>query len=183
METLDERDLMVRVGRRQDAAAFAELVRRWDQRILAFLTKATGDAEAAKDLRQEVFLRLYRYGASYDPAYAFSTWLYRITRNVLTTWRTKQGKSRAVDGAVEAERADGAPNPRDCAVGAERNHQLRAAIAKLSVEERELLLWRFEAGLSYRTIGEIQGAPETTVKSRVYALLGRLRESLDRSAL
>jgi DNA-directed RNA polymerase specialized sigma24 family protein len=53
----------------------------------------------------------------------------------------------------------------------------------LEVDERELLLLRFDRGLSFREIAEIQEAPETTVKSRFYAALNRLRRPIERLGL
>lgn len=178
MQALDDRDLMVRTRRSDGAEGFAELVNRWDRRVLSFLTKASGDPEAAKDLRQEVFLRVHRYRASYDPTYAFSVWLFRIVSNVLCTWQTKQRRRRLV-GVPTEEPADPSPSPSDCASRAEVADQVRAVIGKLSPGERELLLLRFDLELSYREIAEIQGAPETTVKSRVYTVLQHLRKSLN----
>ena len=178
---------MVRVGRRKNTNAFDELVGRWDRRVLAFLTKATGDPEAAKDLRQEVFVRVYRYAGTYDPGYAFTTWLFRIVSNVRRTWSAKRGRvqafERASDDAGLPDAADPAPGPSDCAAQSERADRLRAAIARLPDGDRELVLLRMDVELSYREIGEVLGAPETTVKSRFYAILARLRQSLDDAGL
>ena len=178
IQTLDDRELIVRAARDGDAEAFADLVQRWDRRLLAFLTKATGDPDAAKDLRQEVFLRLHRYRTSYDANYAFTTWLFRIVANVLATWHAKNLR-RSTSRAPLQDAADTSPSPSDCASHTETVDQVRAAIGKLSPAERQMLLLRFDLELSYREIAEILGAPETTVKSRLYALLQRLRQSLE----
>jgi RNA polymerase sigma-70 factor (ECF subfamily) len=178
----DDRALMVRFGREGDHAAFEELVRLWDHKLLGFLAKATGDFEAAEDLRQEVFVRVYRHGATYRPEYAFSTWLYRITGNVLKTWQARRGRRGMVERRgweVLRERADGAPGPGLQAQYAETVEGVRRAVAALSPEARELILLRLDLGLTYREIGEIQNAPEQTVKSRFYAALSRLRAALE----
>jgi RNA polymerase sigma-70 factor (ECF subfamily) len=168
---------MVSASRNGSIEALTELVRRWDDRIMAYLTKATGDPDAAKDLRQEVFLRVHRYGKTYDPKYAFSTWLFRIAGNALSTWRSKRGQAGSSNPAVD-DVPDPAPNPIDQASRAELDDQVQAAIVRLQPLERALLLQRFYLDMSYREIGEIQGVPETTVKSRTYAILQRLRQSL-----
>jgi RNA polymerase sigma factor (sigma-70 family) len=69
------------------------------------------------------------------------------------------------------------------AARAELDDQVQAAIVTLPPTERELLLQRFYLDMSYREIAEIQGVPETTVKSRTYAVLQRLRQSLGRAAI
>ena len=147
-----DRDLMVRVARRKDAKAFDELVRRWDRRVLAFLTKATGDPEAAKDLRQEVFVRIYRYADTYDPGYAFTTWLFRIVSNVRRTWSTKRARVRAFEQVSNdvgiPEATDPAPSPSDCAARTEFTDRLRVAIAMLPESDRELVLLRMDVELS-----------------------------------
>ena len=175
-----DRELMARFCSRADQAAFEQLVGRWDRRVLGFLAKACGDLDAAEDLRQEVFIRVYRYSRSYNPSYAFSTWLFRIATNALKTWRTRQGRRREV--SVEAigaegrwEPADPAPDPRERLASSESGDRVRATIAELPPQSRELLLLRFDVGLNYRQIGEVLEAPETTVKSRLYRLLAELR--------
>jgi RNA polymerase sigma-70 factor (ECF subfamily) len=185
LRTASDSDLVIAFGRRQVLAAYEELVSRWDHRVLAFLVKSTGDYEAAQDLRQEVFLRLYRYAGTYKPEFAFTTWFFRIVRNVLSTWRTRESKRlRLVERDDELPRiVDLRPSPRTRAEETEAAEAVRAAIDRLAPDEREVLLLRFDVGLSYREIGEIQAAPETTVKSRVYKLLGQLKESLHESGV
>ncbi|MBN2307807.1 MAG: sigma-70 family RNA polymerase sigma factor [Candidatus Hydrogenedentes bacterium] len=172
----DDRELMRRVAG-GDHGAFAELVRRWDGPIAAFLVKAAGNPEPAADLRQEVFVRAYRYAASYDPQYALSTWLFRIARNVLATWHKKRTRQWALeqDPAWTPERRDPPPDVRERLTEAEDRERLDAALARLEVEDRELILLRFERELSYREMAAVMDAPETTVKSRFYAALARLR--------
>lgn len=177
---VSDRDLMDRFAGRGDESAFDALVRRWDRRILAYLAKSAGDLEAAEDMRQDVFIRVYRYGASYDPAYAFSTWVFRIARNVLNDWLTKNGRRRetaAAEGVVE-ELPDPGDGAREQLSREERREAVRGLIAELDAEERELLYLKFEMEMSYAEIGRVIDAPATTVKSRAYKLLGVLRRRL-----
>jgi RNA polymerase sigma-70 factor (ECF subfamily) len=179
---------MVRVAQGGDRDAFEQLVRRWDGRIFGYLVKSGGDREAAEDVRQEVFLRVFRYARSYDPRYAFSTWIYRIASNALKTWRSRRGPSEATvpisrNGASPPEPVDPDPDPRQRAAADQIEERVRKAIDDLEVDERELLLLRFDRGLSFREIAEIQEAPETTVKSRFYAALNRLRRPIERLGL
>jgi len=182
-EQPSDRDLMARYAREGDVQAFETLLQRWDSRIVGYLAKSCGNLDTAEDLRQEVFLRIYRYGKRYDSRYAFSTWLYRIATNTLRTWLAANGNGRGAlslddkdSGPLEAP--DNARNPRECAEQDESARQVRRAIARIEPEGRELLLLRFDQELSYREIGEILDMPETTAKSRAYRTLERLREIL-----
>ena len=71
--------LAVRDG---DETAFAELEARYRTRVLGWFCRRLGDRVEAEDLTQEVFLRLYRARASYQPRARFATWVFHITQNV-----------------------------------------------------------------------------------------------------
>src|SRR6476620_5829938 len=73
--------LMLRV-RADDAAAFAELVQNYQQRLVGIMHHLVGNAEEAEDLAQEVFLRVYRNRKKYTPQAKFSTWLFTIANNL-----------------------------------------------------------------------------------------------------
>jgi RNA polymerase sigma-70 factor (ECF subfamily) len=173
---------MVAFGRSRDERLFVELVRRWDERLLRFLARASGDVEAAKDLRQDVFVRVYQYAATFNGQNAFSTWLFRIALNRLHTWRgtvTKLNTLNEHAGSYGSGNGLGrVKGPEEMAVQDEVEVAVRQELGRLEAGERELLLLRFQQDLSYREIGVILETPETTVKSRIYTILHRLREPL-----
>ena len=76
----EDANLMLAAGR-GDEAAFAVLVRRWQDRVVSLATRTLGSAADAEDVAQEVFLRVHRARESYAPSARFSTWIYRITVN------------------------------------------------------------------------------------------------------
>jgi len=178
----DDRDLMIRYARAGDIEAFEEILRRWDARVTAFLAKASRDRDTGEDLRQEVFVRVHRYRHTYNPRYSFPTWLFRIAANTLKTWQVHANRKPVFESLEDhpgmRDASDPAPHPRDCAAANEGAEKLRTAISNLEVSERSLLLYRLNLNLSYREISEILEEPESTVKSRIYALISRLRQSL-----
>jgi len=180
LDDTTDKALVRAVGAAEDRVAFDALVQRWDRRMFAFLAKASGDVEAAADMRQEVFLRVWKYATSYNDEYAFSTWLYRIAHNVLHTWRAKTNgcKTHSLDGQNDSSEAPDSYRPDESAIAAEIDGRVRKAIDGFNVEDRELLLMRLQAELPYREIGEVLGIPETTAKSRTYKLMAQLREQL-----
>lgn len=180
MDETTDKALIQAVGTANDRAAFDALVQRWDRRIFAFLAKAGGDVEAAADMRQDVFLRVWKYAATYNEAYAFSTWLYRIAHNVLHTWRAKRNGSYTfpLNEKEDTHEAPGSYRPDHSAITSEIDQRVRTAIDGFEVDDRELLLMRLQTEMPYREIGEVLGIPETTAKSRAYKLMSRLREQL-----
>src|SRR5919197_3493719 len=74
--------LMLRVRDGDDTAAFAELVERFQHRLVAVMHHLVASAEEAEDLAQEVFLRVYRVRKKYRPRAKFSTWLFTIATNL-----------------------------------------------------------------------------------------------------
>src|ERR1700748_2571735 len=85
--------LMLRV-RDDDAAAFAELVERFQHRLVGVMHHLVGSADEAEDLAQEVFLRVYRTRKKYRPRAKFSTWLFTIANNLAANYlRGRQRKA------------------------------------------------------------------------------------------
>src|SRR4029079_6390113 len=81
MPTTDDSDGLIRRWQQGDFAAFAVLVARWQQPMGRFLARLVGPAQAP-DLAQEVFLKLYRSAALYQPQGHFQAWLYRLALNL-----------------------------------------------------------------------------------------------------
>ena len=85
--------LLVQKG---DANAFEELVSRYQNRLLGVLEHLVGKRDLAEDLAQEVFLRVYRARARYEPNAKFSTWLFTIANNLASNARRSLARRREV---------------------------------------------------------------------------------------
>lgn len=175
--------LQVRDG---NAAAFEELVHRYQGRLLTILEHLTSRRDLAEDLAQEVFLRVFRARATYEPGAKFSTWLFTIAGNVASNARRSKARRKEV-GAPHANPADTSPLGLDqmakAASGlmparmldkAEASEVVRTALDSLSERQRmALLLSRFE-GMSYQDIADTMELTIPAVKS----LLSRARVNL-----
>jgi RNA polymerase sigma-70 factor (ECF subfamily) len=180
--------IMLRV-RDDEEGAFAELVDRYQRRLVAVMQPLVGSAEEAEDLAQEAFLRVYRARKNYHPKSKFSTWLFTIANNLaLNVLRGRQRRPAvplpAHDsgplGPRPAEQlvADPGSGPSGRLRKEELAGQVRQALAGLNERQRmAVVLNKFE-DMNYAEIAEVMGLTTKAVKS----LLSRARVNL-RAAL
>jgi RNA polymerase sigma-70 factor (ECF subfamily) len=173
-----DHELMYRT-RRGDAAAFEQLVRRWERPVCRVLARYAGhDDGEVEDMAQEVFLRVYGARDRYRARGAFSTWLFRIVLNVArSAHRRRRRRSQSLDGREPMSEAQGADRVVD------REEQARLVdetVSALPAKLRDVLVLRQFGELTFAQIARVTGLPESTVKSRVRAALERLRAELKR---
>src|SRR5580698_5952144 len=155
-----------------DAAAWEDLVRAHTRRVYGICYRFTGRDSEAQDLTQDVFLRVFRaLGSFRSTEGSFTTWLARLTRNLLIDHYRRTRNERVTDSIEEQlPRIEGvaAPKRADSAVaGREASELLQAALGKLSPELRETIILRDLQEMEYREIAEVLAIPEGTVKSRL----------------
>jgi RNA polymerase sigma-70 factor (ECF subfamily) len=182
------------MGRYQqgDVRAFEALLARHRKAVYNFIFRFVGERGQAEDLLQETFLRVIKGADSYQREAKFTTWLYTIARNqcVDLSRRMKLRRAASLDaqlaGGDEKDGAtllevlpDGAPAVDRCAMGGELQGRLKAAIDRLSEEQREVFLMRELCDMQFREIAEVTGVSENTVKSRMRYALEKLREMLE----
>ncbi|MFL6227328.1 MAG: sigma-70 family RNA polymerase sigma factor, partial [Pyrinomonadaceae bacterium] len=177
-----------RVG---DEAAFAELVRRYRNQITNYVYRLTNDYDAAVDLAQETFLRVYRAADRYQATYAFSTYIYRIATNLAISELRKRKRHRLVsltgffqsrdtfEEATELDPPDAAPLADVAMVEGERRLAVARAIATLPEKYRVPLVLRDVEERSYEEIARIMAMSEGTVKSRISRARAFLRDKLE----
>ena len=171
-----------------DVAAFAELVARHEKRLWNFVRRFVADGATAEDVLQEVFLRVVRNAAEWQPSAKFSTWLFTIARNMCTD-HARRGVFRKADsldqtpGATRDEsgphRIDKVPSPDGNAEKAVMDREIATrvdqAVATLPVEQREVFLMREVMDMSFAEIALATKTSDPTVKSRMRYALERLR--------
>ena len=151
-----------------------------------------GDAEDARDIAQETFLRAWTNLRSFEGTAAFGTWLHSIAINqVRSEMRRRSAAKRGSPGSLDAmggeddspfEPASGAPGAPEALSTREDVARLRRAIAHLDPEQRETLVLREFQGMSYEEIAEVTGVPTGTVRSRLFRARNELRERLEEDA-
>jgi RNA polymerase sigma-70 factor (ECF subfamily) len=185
--TLGDPDVRLMLEVRDDsAAAFEELMLRYQARVVNILEHLVGRRGQAEDLAQEVFLRIYRARKSYEPGARFSTWLFTIVNNVAANSLRSRGRRKEVTldardsgplGAnplAEMAQASSGLMPSRQLDKAEMRDIIRVAIANLGERQRmAVLLNKFE-GMSYADIAQTMETTPEAIKS----LLSRARDSL-----
>lgn len=174
-------DLVTRaVAGREDG--FEELVRRYQRPIAAYVYRMVGDYEAALDLTQEVFIKVYNSLRRYRSEFKFSTWIYKIAHNsAVDHLRRRGGREQALAREFDGEQYD-LPiesrrlSPEQESERAERREEIERVVRELPAAYRELVVLRHSNDLSYDEIAEVTGLPLGTVKNRLF----RAREVMRR---
>jgi RNA polymerase sigma-70 factor (ECF subfamily) len=180
--------LMLRV-RDDDEAAFAELVERFQNRLVAVMHHLVGSMHEAEDLAQEVFLRVYRIRKKYRPKAKFSTWLFTIANNLALN-ALRDRKRRPVlplevrDSATHDSRpAENAAQDLGETPSAGLRHKELAEVIRFALDglnERQrvaIVLNKFE-DMNYAEIAEVMGLTTKAVKSLLSRARTCLREAL-----
>lgn len=182
--------LMLEV-RDDNAAAFEELMLRYQNRVLTVLENLVGRRDQAEDLAQEVFLRVFRARKRYVPGSKFSTWLFTIVNNVASNARRTLSRRKEVNLDTETTGPQGKQSIAQLAQAAsgqmptrvldkaEARDMVLAALSSLNERQRmAVLLCKFE-GMSYSDIAEAMGMSPKAIKSLLSRARVNLREVLE----
>ena len=170
-----DRALIARL-RQGDQSALDTVVRQHQKDLYRLAYRMTRNAEDAKDISQETFLRAYRGLASFDGRSSLATWLYRITVNLCLTHLRQHRTSR--EGEMPESYADPFAKPLEELEEQERLRAVSQAVEGLPPQQRVTLLLRVHHGLPYREIAEILESSEGTVRVNYFHAVARLRSQL-----
>ncbi len=149
-----------------DTEAFSILVRQWEKPIYNFILRMIGDRDEAMDLCQDCFMKAYRELRTLKDHDRFASWLYRIAHNTcLSRIRKDYGKTW-----VELD-----PDTRPSRMPIENQLAVQKALQHLPEDQREVVVLKVFHSLKFEEIAVIQGAPVSTVKSRLYMGFEKLR--------
>lgn len=176
-----EEDLLRR-ARLGDSHAFDEFIRRSSPRVYAWMCRAVG-RDAAEDLTQEIFLKVFRGLSRYRGEAPARAWLAAIAHNTVKNQYRFLGRFRRIFAAAAepgslAEPADPADGPEETAGGSERRARVAEALGRLPEKFRMPLVLRDLDGWSYEEISASLGLPLGTVKSRIARARGLLKTVL-----
>jgi len=160
-------------------AALNRLMTRWQVPLRAFLFRFTRHEQDALELAQETFVRLYQHRARYRAGARFSTWMFQIGLNLARDHARRQRRrpTVALDAAPEPITEK---NPGRDATDAEAAAAVRAAIAQLPDDLRDVVLLSEFQDLSHAEIADIVDATPKAVETRLYRAKEKLRTLLAR---
>ena len=167
---------MLARARSGDAAAFGQLYNAYAARIYRFMLAQVQEPADAEDLTHQVFLKvIVSLGQYEDRGLPFGVWLFRVARNTFVDFGRRRHASTTLDDTARDRHEDvahGAPE----ALAADRA-DIKAALARLTPDQREVILLRFFAGLSPRD-QRAQGKREGSVRALQFRALATLRRHL-----
>ena len=173
LSSIADCDLVTRaVAGREES--FEELVRRYQRPIAAYVYRMVGDYEAALDLTQEVFIKVYNSLSRYRSEFKFSTWIYKIAHNCAVDHLRRYGtREQSLTAEFEGEPRE-LPiksrrlSPEQESERRERREEIEHVVGQLPSAYRELILLRHSHDMSYDEIAEVTGLPLGTVKNRLF---------------
>jgi RNA polymerase sigma-70 factor (ECF subfamily) len=182
-----ERDaeLMLRV-REGDSASFSLLLERHRGPVIHFLYRMVQNQAVAEELAQEVFFRVYRSRASYEPTARFTTWLFRIATHLALNWirdeRHENGNESiehetATEG-IARQFSDCAPTVEQVMVRQAKLAEVRTAIESLPSKQKAAVLMHKYQEMDYAQIAAILNCSESAVKSLLFRAYETLRSRL-----
>jgi RNA polymerase sigma-70 factor (ECF subfamily) len=176
-DTLDTRKLVISL-QAGNLDALGSLYDRYNRLVFRTALGVTGDPEAAADLLQEVFLRLFRFANRIDPTRPLEPWLYRMTANLSYTWVKRRKWQHPLEDISDWLAGDQSSLP---PVQAERNeawHGAERAISQLPWAQRIVIVLYYINECSLQEIAEILKIPAGTVKSRLHYAREALKEQM-----
>jgi RNA polymerase sigma-70 factor (ECF subfamily) len=158
-----------------DPSAYAALMARYRADLGRYAYHMLGDRLDAEEALQDAFLRAYRSLARCAQPERFGSWLFAILVNRCRTARDRRRRRERVLSTEPAEDVAGRDDPADAVAWRE---EIRQALGRLGVEQREAFLLRHVEGLSYEEMTTLTGARESALRMRVKRAGDRLRELL-----
>ncbi len=172
----------VAAARKGDPAAFEELVRLYEKRVLALTQRMCKNPEDAAEAAQEAFFAAWQGLKNFRGDSSFSTWIYRLASNACVDLLRRGGKRQAAasldDGELNLDLPSSLPSPQEEAERRELREQIEEGLRALPPEYRAALVLREMHQLRYDEIGEALGLDIGTVKSRISRGRKKLRNFL-----
>lgn len=174
-------------AKKGDVKAFEELVCKYDRHVLGIARSYRNSDEEAKDIYQEVFMRVYKGLNNFQFKSEFSTWLFRITTNVCLTHKSRKREYESIDKEVVSddensrtlsETISGDDDVEKKVINKDLLTHVRSAIEKLPNKQRMVFSLKYLEDYKIREIAEMLQCTEGAVKSYLFAATNKMRLKL-----
>ncbi len=180
---------LIHKAKNGDISAFEELIYRYDKNVLSIALKYVKNEHDAKDIYQEVFLRVFKSLRKFEFRSEFSTWLFRITTNVCLTFRSRKKKDEMIS-FIKDEKETGEEeyleiedvhslSPEEQASNSETAMHLNKAIERLSPKQKMIFVLKHYEGYKIKDIAIMLKCGEGTVKKSLFDSVRKLRTWLE----
>jgi RNA polymerase sigma-70 factor (ECF subfamily) len=167
-----------------DMEAFQALIEVHQARVIGTVAKMLGDDVDSEDIAQQVFIRVWKSAGRYQPTAKFTTWLFKITRNLV--FNELRRRKRHPVTPLQHEEEEHFFQPADCGgtapdaalLDSELNDAIQMAIDALPETQRMAIVLRRYEEMPYEEIGEVLGLSVPAVKSVLFRARAELRETL-----
>ncbi|HEY7107422.1 MAG TPA: sigma-70 family RNA polymerase sigma factor [Acidimicrobiia bacterium] len=162
-----------------DDGALGEVYDQYASFVYGLALRVIGDARAAEDVCQDVFVGLWERPGAYDPARgSLRTWLGTLAhRRAVDYVRREEARRRRAER--DAARAVSMPDVEEMATAMVTAERVRAAVDVLPADQRRAIQLAYFGGKTYREVAEVLGIPEGTAKSRLRLGLRRIADALE----
>ncbi|MFH1197702.1 MAG: RNA polymerase sigma factor [bacterium] len=179
-------DQLIKKAQGGDMSAFEQLVHRYDRQVLNIAASFRNNVDDAKDIYQEVFLRVYKGLKNFQSKSEFSTWLYRITTNVCISFHTNKSKhihqsinnEIGEEGETLAEMIPSESRTDEMTLAGDVSKYLSRAIDNLSGQQKMVVNLKFYHGYKIKEIAEMMNCNEGTVKRYLFNATNKLKVQL-----
>jgi RNA polymerase sigma-70 factor (ECF subfamily) len=177
-------ELMLRV-KDGDGASFGVLLEKHRAPVVHFLYRMVQNPAVAEELAQEVFLRVYRSRATYEPTAKFTTWLFRIATHLALN-ALRDGKNERLQERLDADAgdlpvrqvSDGRPSVEQRMVYQAKLDEVRRAVGALPEKQRAAVLMHKYEEMEYSQIAKVLNCSESAIKSLLFRAYETLRARL-----
>ena len=182
----EEDILLIAEARSGSERAFRTLMDKYQRPVFSICLRMVRNRDEAEDLAQESFIKVFAMLERYNPSYAFSSWLFKITSNLcIDHLRKRKIETFAMDEPIDVEKGEiqrqyEAPDldPEQELMKNEKMRRLSRAIDRLPPHYRIMLILRHQENLSYEEIAESLDIPLGTVKARIHRAREMLKSGL-----
>ncbi len=180
---------LIKQAQKGDMASFEQLLYRYDRQVLNIAASFRNNEEDAKDIYQEVFMRVYKGLKNFQFKSEFSTWLYRITTNVCISFKRKEGKHNVDSLDIEIRIDDdesgkvsdfiaGDDSTESLAVGSDLSVHIKGAVDTLPEKQKMAFTLKYYEGYKIKEIAQMMQCSDGTIKRYLFTATNKMREQL-----